>query len=520
MAFRRITGMDKYEIIRRWHHGDRVLRISAALGYDRKTVRSVIRQIMAKGISKHLPLPDRETIIALCSDTTSSVGRTAEAQIILEQYLDQIKKLIDDPDNPLKAKHAFDVLCSQHSLAGKVSYTSFKRFVLNHPVHFSIQRKSTCRIETDPGEEIQIDYAKLGVHHEPGSTHGHIAYLFIGTLSHSRHKYVEVVYTQNQQSFIESHIRMFAYFGGVPKRLVIDNLKTGVISPDLYDPKINRSYAELAEYYNTFIDPCRVRKPQDKGKVERDVQTLRDLARKLRVLYPLLSASQLSDAINRSVREEYGARNHGTTGEKPYEVFSSIERQQLKALPETPFVIAIWKTATVHPDHYIQFEKQAFSVPTVYIGKTVWVRGTEKFIQIFFGDRLIKQHIRTQRKRHTDLADFPENIQAALDKGMPLWIQGQAALIGPHFRDCIRKVLQPNVFTNMRRAQGLLSTARKYSVAVVEQAAQKMLAERLTLTHKIMLAIISQLICEQTSTPPLSPETQDFMRAPDYYTYS
>jgi hypothetical protein len=137
--------MDKYEIIRRWHQGDKILMISGALGYDRKTVRSVIRQIMEKGVAKHLPLPDRETIIALCSDTTSSVGRTAEAQIILEQYLDQIKKLIED-------------LCSQHSLQGKVSYTSFKRFILNHPVYFSTQRKSTCRIETDPGEEVQIDY--------------------------------------------------------------------------------------------------------------------------------------------------------------------------------------------------------------------------------------------------------------------------------------------------------------------------------------------------------------------------
>ena len=91
-------------------------------------------------------------------------------------------------------------------------------------------------------------------------------YAFIATLSHSRHKFVDFVYKQDQQSFVASHVKMFNYFDGVPKRLVIDNLKNGVLKADLYDPRLNPTYRELAEHYRCFIDPARVSRPKDKGK--------------------------------------------------------------------------------------------------------------------------------------------------------------------------------------------------------------------------------------------------------------
>ena len=101
-------------------------------------------------------------------------------------------------------------------------------------------------------------------------------YAFIGTLSYSRFKFVEYVFSQDEQSFVQSHVRMFNFFGGVPKVIYLDNLKTGVIKPDLYNPIINKAYAELAEHYECFLNPCRVATPKDKPIVERDVQTVRE----------------------------------------------------------------------------------------------------------------------------------------------------------------------------------------------------------------------------------------------------
>ena len=192
----------------------------------------------------------------------------------MEPYLEETKSLITSSTNPLQAKIAFEVLCTRHGLADKVSYSSFKRFMRSRAGEFT-PLETTCRMETPAGDVVQIDYGFAGLRRlELGDRQSKV-YLFIATLACSRHKYVEVVRSQNQQSFVASHVRMFAYFGGVPQRLVIDNLKAGVIKPDLYDPIINRAYQEMAEHYNTFIDPCRPYSPKDKGKVESDVKTIR-----------------------------------------------------------------------------------------------------------------------------------------------------------------------------------------------------------------------------------------------------
>ncbi len=122
-------------------------------------------------------------------------------------------------------------------------------------------------------------------------------YAFIATASYSRHKYVEFVFSQDQKNFIASHVGMFECFGGVFEMINLDNLKAGVIKPSLYDPVINRAYRELAEHYDSFIHPCRVSSPQDKGKVERDVQTVREQFRKFLALDPNLDLASANRRI-------------------------------------------------------------------------------------------------------------------------------------------------------------------------------------------------------------------------------
>ena len=520
MGYKRITPMDVYEIYRRWHNGQSKRSISRTLGLDRKTISKLIRKVEAKGITLDAPLPPKEQFLTLIQDSFPARKGSAKAQQILQPYLTEVVNLVDDKNNPLKPKSAFEVICQRHNLIDKVSYSSFKRFVQTNNICIATKSNITCRIEVPPGREIQVDYARMGLLFDSLEQRKRVVYAFIGTLSYSRHKYVEFVYSQNQQSFIASHINMIEFFGGVPEIINSDNLKAAVIKPSLYDPKLNRTFQELAEHYNFFIDPSRVAHPKDKGKVERDVQTVQEQYRKLLALFPSLCIQKANRCIRQWAIEDYGQKEHGTTGLKPYPTFLDIEKPKLKTLPKEPFEMTQWKEATVHPDQYIQFDKKYYSIPFQYCKAKdeVWVRATHKLVQIYFKDRLIKQHVIKSNKRHTDMNDFPKNVQAALDEGVPLQLQIKAGKIGPKFKKLIRNILEPHAFMNLRKAQGLISLSERHSHSLVEKAATIALDQNIFVipkTFKRLLGKLEQQTQEQELS--ISSQTKDFIRDIDYF---
>jgi len=519
MSYKRITSMDIYEIIRRWHDQQSISHIADTLSYDRKTVRKYVNNAKAKGIKLQQPLPPKEQVIDLLQDATNTNNRTAKAQQVLEPYLQEIGDLITNKENPLKLKHAFEVICERHVLFGKVSYPSFTRFVNSHLIRIFPQ-KSTCRIEVEPGSEAQIDYGKMGLLYDPWLGKRKTVHAFISTLSHSRHKYVEFVYKQDQASFVSSHVNMFEFFDGVPYRILLDNLKSGVIKPDIYDPHFNRSYQEMAEYYDCFLDPCRVADPKGKGKVERDVQTVRNQFRKMVALNEQLDIRQANQKIKQWCIEEYGQKNHGTTGQKPYHVFINKEQAALKALPPEPFCIPRWKEVTVHADHYIQYDKKAYSVPHAYIGKKLWLRHVNKIVEIFYQEKLIKQHVVTEKYRHTDWDDFPPNVKAALDDGLPAFLQQRASTVGPLFQTLIRRMLEPHAFINLRKAQGLIALIDKWDHALIEKAAAYALEQNSRVSPKNFKQLLQYFIDQNEQsqlTLPMSEQTMEFVRDMEYF---
>ena len=516
MAFKRITMLDIFEIIRRWHSDQQIAQISRALDYDRKTVRKIIQAAQQKHLSRNEPLPPKQQVLQLLSDLEAKNHHPAPAQQSLTIYLNEIKELINNPQYLLKPKTAFEVICERHQLA--VSYSSFKRFVLANHIELSPQQ-TTCRIEVAPGIEVQIDYARMGLIYDPVTQRNRTLFAFIATLSCSRHKYVEFVFKQDQQSFVASHVKMFEYFGGVPLRLRIDNLKSGVIKPDLYDPAFNRLYREMAEHYGCFIDPCRVRHPKDKGKVERDVQTIRDQFNKLKALDPHLDLQKANQSIQKWLTDSYGQKKHGSTHLKPMEVFIEQEQPRLQTLPGEPFVIAQWKQAKVHADHYIQFNKKYYSAPHAYVGKTVWVRATDKLLQIYHDHKLIKQHVISDRLRHTDFNDFPENIQAALDDGLPRYLQNSASAVGTNFSRLIRQVLIPHAFINLRKAQGLVALKDKWPHWLVEKAAAIAIENQINITPNNFKGLLEKLDQQNNPEQPATPSQarSEFVRDITYF---
>jgi len=511
--------MDSYELIQRWHAGQPIRHIADMLGYDRKTVRKYIRVATANGIARDQPLPDKQTVMKHLHAVLTLNRRTPKAQDALTPYQHEIASLINDNQHPLKLKQAFEVICERHELADAVSYPTFTRFVKKHMMRI-FPEKSTCRIEVAPGHEIQIDYAKVGLLYDPLAGKKRTVYSFIGTLSHSRHKFVEFVYKQDQISFVSSHVKMFDYFGGVTLRLVLDNLKSGVIKPDLYDPQFNRSYREMAEYYDCFLDPCRVADPKGKGKVERDVQTVRDQFRKMLALNEKLDIQTANQNIKKWAVDEYGQKCHGTTRLKPYHVFIDNEQPALKPLPREPFCVPRWKQATVHPDHYVQFDRKAYSVPHAYVGKKLWLRNVNNVIEIYDQAQLIKLHVITDTYRHTDWNDFPAHVKAALDDGLPAALQHKAAAVGPQFQKLIRTILEPHAFINLRKAQGLIALMDKWDAARMEQAAAYALQHNINSNPKNFKQLLHRLVDRDDPpqlTLPMSDQTREFVRDMEYF---
>ena len=161
----------------------------------------------------------------------------------------------------------------------------------------------------------------------------------------------------------------FEFFGGVPARLVPDNLKTGVDKPDLYDPKINRSYAELAEHYGALIDPARARKPKDKPRVERPMPYVRDSFWRGREFVSLQHMREQAIVWCKDVAGQRSCRPLG--GAAPASVFAAVEADALKPLPPKGFVVATWSTGIIGPDIHVKVGKTLYSVPWRHIGRRV-----------------------------------------------------------------------------------------------------------------------------------------------------
>lgn len=522
LAYNEVRTMEIRELIRRYQSGQSISQISKATGRDRKTIRKYFNLLETTGVKISKVDVNSESLNKALIKITDQIKRTPEKQNLFNLYQEEIKELIEDKSSPLKLKSAFKVVCARHNLEEKSSYSSFKRFVRSN--RLITKPKTTCRIETPPGLQVQVDYAKVGLLRDRQSCKRRTIYAFIGTLSMSRHKFVEFVYKQDQRSFAESHVKMFNFFGGVPKTIVIDNLKSGVIKPDLYDPKLNRSYAEVSEHYNFFIDTARVASPKDKPKVERDVQTIREEFRTMLALEPNLSINQANKKILKFLKEDYGRRKHGTTQEEPIRVFEEIEKRALLELPADDFEVCQWKQAKVHPDCYIQINKKSYSVPYIFVGKRLLVKIKTKIIEIYYNETFIKMHIIPKGKRQTDYSDFPENIQNAVNKDLPKYLQNKAEeLGGEKLREVIRKLLTPHAFINLRRAQGIISIAKQFPKNLNEKAASEALLRRRSPHPKDYKKLIESIkIKEETVSEGIavSEETETFTRDIEYFVYN
>ena len=251
------------------------------------------------------------------------------------------------------------------------------------------------RIERAPGEEGQVDFGYAGRMCDPASGQARKTWAFVMTLAWSRHQYVEFVFDQRVPTWIALHRNAFAFFGGVPRRIVLDNLKAGITQACFDDPQIQTTYRECAEHYGFLIAPCAPRTPEHKGKVEQG--GVHYLKRNFLGGRTPTNLAQANADVLVWCRTTAGLRTHGTIKEQPLLRFQTTEHAALKPLPPTPYDLAIWKQAKLHRDGYVVFEQAFYSAPFRLCGQTLWVRGGSQQVRLYASDyALIATHLRAQ----------------------------------------------------------------------------------------------------------------------------
>jgi transposase len=236
-----MIGIPMYTTIITLHkQGHSCRSISRLTGHNRKTIGKIVKSYREEG--KELPVEQKR-------------------KSKLHEWHPEIIKLLEHNYSLIRIKEELDVL------GYKGSYTSLTRYIKK----LKIGQDICIRFNTLPGEEAQVDFGDIGSRYDQ---EGKLrkAYIFNMRLSYSRLDYYEVVFDQKVETWIKCHINAFNYFGGVPGAIKLDNLKAAILIANFYEPTYQRQYKSLADHYNFLPAPCRVRQPQEKGKVESGIK--------------------------------------------------------------------------------------------------------------------------------------------------------------------------------------------------------------------------------------------------------
>jgi len=452
------------DIVYRLRAGQSVRAICRDLGHARRTVRRYRKLAVAKGyLDASRPLPDPTEVLAGLKMVSSSPPTSNTSTV--EPYRGVVQGLLTQGVEMVAIHQR---LVRHHGYGG--SYSSVRRFVHHlRPRHQQV----VVRLESAPGQCAQVDFGGAGLLRDAASGRRRQAYCFVMTLCWSRHQYVEFVPDQRMETWIGCHQRAFESFGGVPRELVIDNLKAAVLRAALEDQKLAEPYRKLAQHYGTLIHPCRPRAAQHKGIVENGVHYVQ---RNLLATEQPADFTEANRAARSWVMEVAGVRDHGTTHEPPLRRFREEEQAALLPLPEEPFSLREVRGATVHRDCHVQIEGSYYSAPFSYVGQRLDAYVYQHTVQLYHGVTLLVTHPRARRpgERHTKLEHYPQEKSYYLIHTRD-YCQAQAGRIGPHCAQVVEQLLGERPLDRLRSVQGLLGLARHYSPQRLEAACARAL---------------------------------------------
>jgi transposase len=399
MAFREVSVTVIREVLRLWLRGEGLRSIERLVLLDRKTVRRYVAAAQAAGLVREAgeeQLTD-ELLGAVIEAVRPSRPRgRGQAWERCQGERDRIKEWLDDGVPVVKIA---DLLARRGKAVPERTLHRFCAEELGYR-----KQRATVRVnDGEPGGELQMDFGRLGYLTDPAGRRLLRALIF--TAVFSRHMFVWLCHRETLADVIDGCEAAWAFFGGVFAVLVPDNLSAVVAKADPVAPRITDAFTEYAQSRGFVIDPARVRRPQDKPRVERTVTYVRSS------FWAGEEFRDLADAqrrVERWCRQVAGMRIHGTTQARPAEVFRTLEQPLLLPAPNAPYDLPIYRSAKVHRDHHIEVARALYSVPGALIGQTVDVRADSALVRISHRGHVVKVHPRMPAgRRSTDPDDLP-----------------------------------------------------------------------------------------------------------------
>ncbi|WP_173915206.1 IS21 family transposase [Halobacillus sp. Marseille-Q1614] len=465
--------MVKYrEILRLQAQGVTQRGIASSCGHSRNTVREVLKRAEEKGVC--WPLDKDVTDLDLLSilfpekKLPSDHRRKPDGEYIHKELA--------------KSGVTLSLLWDEYSVQSRAnneipySYRQFCRFYND----YARKTKATMRIKRKPGEQLEVDWAGDTMHLTDHLTGEKIpAYIFVSVLPCSQYAYVEAFLSMNSESWITAHIHAFEFFGGIPRIIVPDNLKTGVTKSSRTEPIINPTYQEMAEHYQTTIIPARVSHPKDKPSVEVTVGHISTWIIASLRNQKFFTLIEVNKAIKEKL-EEFNTKDFQKKSGNRQKAFLEEEKFALMPLPTSSYEMATWTTATVQPDYHIKADSKFYSVPYDYIKCTVDVRMTRTIVEVFYKNARIASHKRLSRygdSFQTIPDHMPRKHQQYLELDKEYILKwGKSA--GPFTLLTIEKILEsyPTEKQGLKSTFGLIKLADKYSIERVEDACERILS--------------------------------------------
>jgi transposase len=341
-------------------------------------------------------------------------------------------------------------------------YQSVRRFICK--LYPSPSPEARVVIETAPGEELQVDYGSGPMVRDASTGKYRRTRLFVLTLGYSRKSVRLLLFRSSSQVWAELHEKAFRRLGGVSRIIVLDNLREGVLAPDIYDPTINPLYRDVLRHYKVVPLPCRVADPDRKGKVERSVGHAKNTPLKGLRFESLEEAQTYLDHWEARWAD---TRIHGTTKRQVAFMFAE-ERPALQPLPLEPFRYYHYGERTVHLDGCVEIEAAYYGAPPGWIGRRVPVQWDAHQVRLLHPEtgQLLREHLRQARGRHRiKEEDRPKQTPLGI-----LQLLARADKIGSQVGALCRGMHCQSGEMAVRRIQGVLSLVKKHGAATVGDA--------------------------------------------------
>jgi transposase len=405
------------------------------------------------------------------------------------------------------------------AIGRSVFYEDFRKYAGKHNLQMRTYYKG--------GDKLFVDYSGDSLSYVERET-GEVVptQMYVSSWGASSYTYVEVTNTQKKEEWVMTHVRMQDYYGCVAGALVPDNLKSGVIKPNWYEPHLNPLYHEMAKHYGTVILPARVKHARDKAVVESNVlHVQRFILGRLRNK-TFFSLAEINETI-RVLLEDYNSRpmkDYG--GQSRKDRFLALDKPNAKPLPAERFTINKMKEGVlVGPDYHVSFDFHHYSVPHTLVKERVTIYQTGNLIEIYHkGNHVVRHRKQPPNYRHTTIdGHMPANHRYI--KGIsPSWLIFKGGEIGPAVADAIKQVLDSRRHPEQgyRASLGIIGFARKYSPERTEMACRRALYFK-SISYRSIKSILEKnldrqpygdVFPENTDTPPT---IHDNLRGSDYY---